>query len=98
MLNASIKFNFKPKTGISYMQAKGLIAKEPQKCVVEDIFQFLTTTQTLDKTKIGEYLGDEHDINKEVLYYLVDSHDFRGVYFVDALKQMLSKFRLPGEG
>ena len=29
MLKAAIKFNFKQKTGISYLMGKGFIAKEP---------------------------------------------------------------------
>lgn len=31
---ASIKFNFKPKNGIKYMQQKGLIAEKPEDLVV----------------------------------------------------------------
>jgi hypothetical protein len=30
MLKASIKFNLKPKNGISYLISKGFIAKDPQ--------------------------------------------------------------------
>lgn len=52
----------------------------------------------MDKTKIGEYLGEDVVFNKEVLYLLVDSHDFRNVFFVESLKRLLSGFRLPGEG
>ncbi len=59
---------------------------------------FLKTTTSLDKTKIGEYLGEDIDLNKKVLYGYVDSFDFRNVPYVDSLKRMLSGFRLPGEG
>jgi Sec7-like guanine-nucleotide exchange factor len=33
-----------------------------------DIVNFLKSTSTLDKTKIGEYLGEDIDLNKQVLY------------------------------
>ena len=56
------------------------------------------TTPTLDKTKIGEYLGEDIEINKAALYYYIDSFDFASVNYVDAMKRMLSGFRLPGEG
>lgn len=44
--------------------------------MVKDIYHFVTTTPTLDKTLIGEYFGEEKDINKEVLYYYIDSFNF----------------------
>ena len=59
---------------------------------------FLKTTSTLDKTKIGEYLGEDIDLNKKVLYAYVDSFNFANVRYVESLKRMLSGFRLPGEG
>lgn len=62
------------------------------------IVEFLKTTTSLDKTKIGEYLGEDIDLNKKVLYQYVDSFDFNGVPYVESLKRMLSGFRLPGEG
>lgn len=65
---------------------------------MKDIFHFLSSTATLDKTRIGEYLGDDNAFNKEVLYYYIDSFDFAKVAFVEALKRLLSGFRLPGEG
>lgn len=52
----------------------------------------------MDKTRIGEYLGEDIDVNKKVLYAVVDTYDFDGVPFVEALKRLLSGFRLPGEG
>ena len=60
--------------------------------------QFLKTTSTLDKTSIGDYLGEDVDLNKKVLYAYVDSFNFTNVKYVESLKRMLSGFRLPGEG
>ena len=65
---------------------------------VKAIVEFLHTATTLDKTRIGEYLGEDIDLNKKVLYNYVDSFDFDGVPYVDAMKRMLAGFRLPGEG
>jgi Sec7-like guanine-nucleotide exchange factor len=58
----------------------------------------LKTTSSLDKTKIGEYLGEDVELNKAALYYFIDSDDFANVPFVESLKRLLSSFRLPGEG
>lgn len=41
--------------------------------MVKDIVNFLRTTSSLDKTRIGEYLGEDIDLNKAVLYYFIDS-------------------------
>ena len=64
MLKASIKFNLKPKNGINYLMQKCFIAKEPIELQVKDIVNFLKATTTLDKTKIGDYLGEDIDLNK----------------------------------
>ncbi len=58
---------------------------------------FFRTVSSLDKTKIGEYLGEDIELNKEVLYYFIDSIEFARVPFVQGLKNLLSGFRLPGE-
>ena len=49
----------------------------------------MKTTPSLDKTKIGEYLGEDVDLNKAVLYYYIDNYEFVGVQFIDALKKLL---------
>lgn len=64
MLKASIKFNLKPKNGINYLISKGFIVKEPEERQISDVVNFLKTTATLDKTKIGEYLGEDIELNK----------------------------------
>ena len=104
MLKASIKFNLKPKNGINYLISKGFIAKSnaslliTRRTQVKDIVNFLKTTATLDKTKIGDYLGEDLELTKQVLYQYIDSYDFRNVAYIDSLKRLLSGFRLPGEG
>jgi Sec7-like guanine-nucleotide exchange factor len=66
--------------------------------MVSDIVNFFKTVPSLDKTLIGDYLGEDVEINKEVLYEYIDSYEFTNMNFVEAIKLMLSGFRLPGEG
>lgn len=47
--------------------------------------------------QVGEFLGDNDRINKEVMYAYVDQMDFQGKDFVPALRTFLEGFRLPGE-
>jgi brefeldin A-inhibited guanine nucleotide-exchange protein len=95
---ASFKFNMKPKNGIAYMQQKGLICKEPKEQMVKEIVAFLKETPQLNKTIIGDYMGEDIEVNKLVLYSFIDSIDFKGIKFVEALRLLLQGFRLPGEG
>ena len=62
ILKAAIKFNFKPKNGIKFLADKGIIVKEPIEQHILDIVNFLKSTSTLDKTAIGDYLGDENEL------------------------------------
>ena len=42
--------------------------------MVSDIVNFFKTVPSLDKTLIGDYLGEDVEINKEVLYEYIDSY------------------------
>ncbi|XP_030624788.1 brefeldin A-inhibited guanine nucleotide-exchange protein 1 [Chanos chanos] len=85
-------FNKKPKRGIQYLQEQGMLGTTP-----EDIAQFLHQEERLDSTQVGEFLGDNDRLNKEVMYAYVDQMDFQGKDFVSALRMFLEGFRLPGE-
>ncbi|EXJ90692.1 hypothetical protein A1O1_03796 [Capronia coronata CBS 617.96] len=93
-LNEAIRqFNFKPKRGIKTLIAEGFIrSNAPQ-----DIAKFLYGNERLDKTTLGEYLGEGDEHNIAVMHAFVDMMDFRKRRFVDALRQFLQSFRLPGE-
>ena len=43
-------------------------------------------------------MGEDKDLNKEVLYAFIESINFVKVEYVDALRMLLQGFRLPGEG
>ncbi|EXJ82494.1 hypothetical protein A1O3_06307 [Capronia epimyces CBS 606.96] len=93
-LNEAIRlFNFKPKRGIKALLAEGFIrSNNPQ-----DIARFLYGNDRLDKTALGEYLGEGDEQNIAIMHGFVDMMDFGKRRFVDALRQFLQSFRLPGE-
>lgn len=91
--NAIKQFNFKPKRGIKLLiEEKFIPSSSP-----EDIARFLITDQRLDKAQIGEFLGEGDEKNIAIMHAFVDSMDFTKRRFVDALREFLQSFRLPGE-
>ena len=93
-LNNGIRqFNFKPKRGIKQLLNDGFIESDAP----EDIAAFVLSTESLDKAMIGEFLGEGEPQNIAIMHAFVDSMDFTRRRFVDALRQFLQSFRLPGE-
>ncbi|XP_043109825.1 cytohesin-1b isoform X2 [Puntigrus tetrazona] len=86
------KFNMDPKKGIQF-----LIENELLKNTCEDIAQFLYKGEGLNKTAIGDYLGERDEFNIQVLHAFVELHEFTDLNLVQALRQFLWSFRLPGE-
>lgn len=74
------------------MHERGFIGAE-----AADIARFFHAEQRLDKSVIGDYLGDGDEFNQRVMYAYVDAFDFASVNIVQALRTLLNKFRLPGE-
>ncbi|EEQ87398.1 hypothetical protein RJZ56_006984 [Blastomyces dermatitidis] len=93
LTNAIKQFNFKPKRGIKVLLLEGFI---PSNSPV-DIANFLIRNDRLDKTMLGEYLGEGDPENIAIMHAFVDCMDFKKRRFVDALRQFLQSFRLPGE-
>ncbi|KAI0413333.1 guanine nucleotide exchange factor [Xylaria grammica] len=91
--NGIRQFNFKPKRGIKALLQSGFIVSES----AQDIANFLISDDRLDKAQIGEYLGEGEAKNIEIMHAFVDTMDFTRRRFVDALRQFLQSFRLPGE-
>ncbi|XP_046396224.1 brefeldin A-inhibited guanine nucleotide-exchange protein 1 isoform X2 [Ischnura elegans] len=85
-------FNRKPKKGIQFLRDQGLLGPSPA-----DVAEFFRTDDRLDKTVIGDFLGGNDEISKEVMYAYVDQMDFGDMDFVTALRNFLEGFRLPGE-
>ncbi|MCJ1421439.1 guanine nucleotide exchange protein for ADP-robosylation factor [Xylographa parallela] len=93
LINGIRQFNFKPKRGIKALIHDGFIPSDSP----EDIAAFIVQNDQLDKAMIGEYLGEGEPQNVAIMHAFVDSMDFAKRRFVDALRQFLQSFRLPGE-
>ncbi|KAL4616683.1 cytohesin-2-like, partial [Arapaima gigas] len=78
--------------GIAFLVENELLRNTP-----EDIAQFLYKGEGLNKTAIGDYLGERDEFNIKVLQAFVDLHEFTDLNLVQALRQFLWSFRLPGE-
>lgn len=51
-----------------------------------DVAQFLEKTQGLNKTQIGDYLGERDDFNLKVMHAYVDALDFTELDFDEAIR------------
>ncbi|PWA72449.1 Armadillo-like helical [Artemisia annua] len=85
-------FNRKPKKGIEFLINVNKVGNTP-----EEIAEFLKSTSGLNKTLIGDYLGEREDLPLKVMHAYVDSFDFQGMEFDEAIRAFLQGFRLPGE-
>ena len=92
------KFNIKAKNGINFLKKVGFIHKNDKEQEAKDIASFLKQNQNLNKTYIGDILGDDSEINLKVLYYYTESFQFTSMPFLQALRYYLSTFQIPGEG
>ncbi|CAL1541394.1 unnamed protein product, partial [Lymnaea stagnalis] len=85
-------FNKKPLKGIHYLQEQEMLGKSP-----EDIAELFHNEERLDKTAVGDFLGENEKLHKEVMYAYIDQMDFVDLDIVSALRKFLEGFRLPGE-
>ena len=76
MAKAAGKFNLKPKNGIKYLSDKGFLPKEPMEDHVKGITKFLKETPALSATIIGQFMGEDKELNKNVLSAYIDEMDF----------------------
>lgn len=93
LINGIRQFNFKPRRGIKTLLKDGFIKSDAP----EDLAAFILQNDRLDKAMIGEYLGEGDPLNVAIMHAFVNSMDFTRRRFVDALRQFLQSFRLPGE-
>lgn len=85
-------FNRKPKKGVQFLQEHKLIGS-----TVDDVAKWLLSDERLDKTLIGDYLGENDDHCKQVMCAYIDAMNFADMDIVAALRHFLEGFRLPGE-
>uniref|UniRef100_A0A8D2ME87 Cytohesin 4 n=2 Tax=Passerellidae TaxID=1729112 RepID=A0A8D2ME87_ZONAL len=64
---------------------------------LQEIARFLHKGEGLNKTAIGDYLGGRDPTNIQILQAFVACHQFANLNLVQALRQFLWSFRLPGE-
>lgn len=85
-------FNRKPQKGVQFLQERKLIGP-----TVQDIANWLLSDERLEKTIIGDYLGENDDHSKTVMCAYIDAMNFAEMDIVAALRHFLEGFRLPGE-
>lgn len=93
LTNALRQFNYKPKRGLKTLIAEGFIPSNKP----EDIARFFLDNDQIDKTALGEFLGEGDPENIAIMHAFVDLMDFTKTRFTDALRRFLQSFRLPGE-
>ena len=86
------KFNEDPKGGIEYLASQGII-EDPNDPVL--VARFLKGTTRISKKVLGDYISKRS--NERLLEAYVDLFDFAGTSPVEALRELLGAFRLPGE-
>ncbi|XP_071031804.1 cytohesin-3-like isoform X3 [Oncorhynchus clarkii lewisi] len=91
-LSGKKKFNMDPKKGIQYLVDNDLL-----EWTAEAVAEFLYKEEGLNKTAIGNFLGEREEMHLQTLKAFVELHEFSDLNLVQALRQFLWSFRLPGE-
>lgn len=94
ILIAGSHFNRDDKKGLEYLKFSELISEPPEPKAYAAFFRY---TPKLDKTMIGDYLGDPDEFHIRVLKEFTDTFEFAGMVLDTALRTYLETFRLPGE-
>jgi cytohesin len=93
LLDATTKFNMKPKSARDFLISKGVIHG-----TAEEVADFLLQNSSkLSKRRVGEYIGNIDSFNQLVCATLFQKYDFKEKALDDALRHLLLQFRLPGE-
>lgn len=87
-------FNDRPKKGLQMFADKGFVPTSLEPKAVAD---FLRSTPTLRKDKLGELFGEPEDCYLAILREWLDAFDFASLEFDAAIRVFLESFRLPGE-
>ncbi|RQX75805.1 Sec7 domain-containing protein, partial [Toxoplasma gondii CAST] len=91
---AAAIFNANPKHFIPHLEELELL---PSPATPRAVAAFLRDTRGLDLVKVGEYLAQNKEWNKQVLVEFLATFAFASVSLVEALRTLLASFRLPGE-
>eukprot|EP00035_Acanthoeca_spectabilis_P031132 m.12617 g.12617 ORF g.12617 m.12617 type:complete len:493 (-) comp4565_c0_seq1:215-1693(-) len=94
----------KPKTGIQFLiENKYFSGGGTPEEVARFLFAHTThdhrdANSALEKTALGEYLGEGKPFNMDVLRRFTECFPMAGMSYVEALRNFLWAFRMPGEG
>ncbi|KAK9677003.1 hypothetical protein RND81_11G115400 [Saponaria officinalis] len=84
--------SWQPSKGLEYLISNKLEDSSPA-----SVANFLKNISNVDKTMIGDYLGQHQELSLSAMHAYVDSMNFSGMTFAAAIREFLSGFRLPGE-
>ncbi len=92
IVKGTSKFNEKPKVGLGYLEAQGILAdaKDPV-----EVARLLKGTSRVSKSVLGDFLSKKG--NEAILNAFMDEFDFSNKRVDEALRVLLETFRLPGE-
>lgn len=90
--SGSAKFNDNPKGGVAFLVKNGII-DNPDDPV--QIATFLKSTTHVSKQVLGEFITKKN--NGPLLKAFISLFDFNGKRIDEALRDLLTSFRLPGE-
>jgi golgi-specific brefeldin A-resistance guanine nucleotide exchange factor 1 len=92
IIQGATKFNEDPKAGIAYLASQGIIEnlEDP-----ELVARFLKGTTRISKKILGEFISKKN--NERLLESFIGLFEFSGKSAIDALRELLGAFRLPGE-
>lgn len=85
-------FNKKPKNGVPMLIEKNFIRSDKDRDIAEFLFE---NNSRLNKKTLGLYLCDPKKTG--LLQEFIDFFDFKGLRVDEAIRVLLTKFRLPGE-
>ena len=92
IIQGASKFNSSAKEGLEYLAEQGILDKDLNPV---SVVRFLKKSSRVSKRIVGEYIAKPS--NSETLDAFVKLFDFRGRRLDEALREMLTTFRLPGE-
>ncbi|OKL56153.1 hypothetical protein UA08_08477 [Talaromyces atroroseus] len=92
IIQGATKFNEDPKAGIAYLASQGIIENLENP---ELVARFLKGTTRISKKILGEYIAKKN--NEKLLEAFIDLFEFSGKSVIEALRELLGSFRLPGE-
>lgn len=90
---SAARFNENPKSGVQFLKDNGVVSTDNE---TESLAKFLFTSDRIDKRLLGDYISKAS--NRPLLQAFLKCFDFQHKSIIDALRDLLQKFRLAGEG